>query len=235
MKIPLVSISVVTYNHEAFIKTCLDSILSQRTSFDFEILIGEDNSSDDTREICKEYSNQYPEKIKLFLHDRDNVIKINGRPTGRFNFMNNIKNARGKYIAICEGDDYWTDPYKLQKQIDYLDANPDVSICFHRVNLLKEGEVELHKLPSQSLGVKFNYIELLESYNFIATCSVVFKKPLGFKFPDFFSSIPFGDLALYKILSRDKKLYCLNENMGVYRIHSGGIWSGINEIQSISD
>lgn len=117
----IVSVCIQTYNHERFIGKCIDSVLMQKTTFPFEILLGEDESIDDTRKICTEYAIKYPNKIRLFLHSRKNTIFINGVATGRFNINYNLKNSNGKYIALCEGDDYWTDPLKLQKQVDFLD------------------------------------------------------------------------------------------------------------------
>jgi glycosyltransferase involved in cell wall biosynthesis len=127
-KAPLVSVNIITYNHEPYIVQAIEGALMQKTNFPYEVLIGEDDSSDGTREICKEYAAKYPDKIRLFLNDRKNVIYINGQPTGRWNFINLLKKAKGKYIAICEGDDYWTDPYKLQKQVDFLEANPEYGL-----------------------------------------------------------------------------------------------------------
>ncbi|MBC9798485.1 glycosyltransferase family 2 protein [Sinomicrobium weinanense] len=122
---PLVSVCVQTYEHAAYIRQCLDGILMQKTDFVYEILLGEDNSSDGTREICMEYAKEHADKIRLFLHHRENNIKIDGKPSGRFNFLYNLYNAKGKYIAICEGDDYWTDPLKLQKQVDFIAVNEE--------------------------------------------------------------------------------------------------------------
>ena len=119
----VVSVCVQTYQHEPYIRQCLDGILMQVTNFNFEILIGEDGSNDGTREICLEYAKKYPGKIKLFLHHRENNIYIDGKPTGRFNFLYNLYSAKGKYLAICEGDDYWIDPNKLQKQVQFLENN----------------------------------------------------------------------------------------------------------------
>lgn len=128
---PLVSICVQAYQHRSYIEECLDGILMQQTSFSFEILLGEDSSSDGTTEICIQYAEKYPDKIRLFLHHRENNIKINGNFTGRFNLLYNLFSARGKYIAICEGDDYWTDPLKLEKQIKAFDRYPEANICSH--------------------------------------------------------------------------------------------------------
>jgi len=128
---PLVSVAVQTYQQNAYIKDCLEGILMQKTNFPFEILLGEDQSTDGTRETCIEYAQKYPDKIRLFLHHRENNIKINGRQTGKFNFLYNLFSSRGKYIAMCEGDDYWIDPLKLQKQVDEMEANLDINICSH--------------------------------------------------------------------------------------------------------
>src|SRR6476659_4743748 len=128
---PLVSVSAQTYQQVAYIKDCLEGILMQQTNFPFEILLGEDQSTDGTREICIEYAKRYPNKFRLFLHHRENNIKVSERPTAKFNFLYNLFSARGKYIAMCEGDDYWTDPLKLQKQVDEMEANLDINICSH--------------------------------------------------------------------------------------------------------
>ena len=121
---PKISVCITTYNHEKFISQALDSVLMQKTDFDFEVLVGEDDSPDNTRDIVKKYARRYPDKLRLFLNDRKNVIYINGRPTGRWNFINNIRHAKGEYIALLDGDDCWTDPNKLQVQVDFLENNP---------------------------------------------------------------------------------------------------------------
>lgn len=127
---PLVSICVQTYQHEQFIAQCLDSLLSQKTDFDFEIIVGEDGSSDRTAEICDSFAKNHPDKIRLFKRDQKNKISIRGKKTGRFNFLENLKAARGKYICLCDGDDYWTNDQKLQKQYQFLYENPEVSLVY---------------------------------------------------------------------------------------------------------
>ena len=112
-----VSVFMITYNHEKYIAEALDSILMQKTDFDFDIVIGEDCSTDATRRIVLEYSRKYPDKIKLLLHNV-NVGFIS-------NMMYVLEACTGKYVAMCEGDDYWTDPFKLQKQVDFLEASLD--------------------------------------------------------------------------------------------------------------
>src|SRR4051812_38123651 len=130
---PKVSVSLITYNHAPFIAQCIESILAQRTTFPVELLIGEDDSSDGTREIVRRYAEAHPEQIRAFFHkpNRQNPPR---RPVpGMLNSVNNLRSARGDYIAMLDGDDYWIDPLKLQAQADYLDAHPGCSTCFHRV------------------------------------------------------------------------------------------------------
>ena len=229
---PLVSVCVQTYNQEHYIKQCLDGIVMQKTNFKFEVLLGEDQSSDNTRQICEDYAKAYPDIITLFLRDRKDVIRINGNATGRFNFTENLKACQGKYIAICEGDDYWTDPLKLQKQVDYLEAHPQINICFHRAHVLKDGNFSLHPIPEPYQTKAFQFIELINHYNFIATASVLLRKPKTFELPDWFYKVTFGDLGLYKIVAKDKSIQCLDEVMCVYRVHDKGIWSGLNELKA---
>ena len=126
---PKVSVSLLAYNHELFIEQALDSILAQQVNFDYEIVIGEDCSQDNTREIILDYQEKNSDKIRIFLSKKP----LNDRKSGRLNFVRNLEACRGEYIALLDGDDYWTSPYKLQKQVDYLDNHPEFSICFHPV------------------------------------------------------------------------------------------------------
>lgn len=229
----MVTVCVQTYQHEGFIQDCLDSILKQKTNFSVEVLVGEDDSDDNTRQICKQYAEKHSDIIKLFLHDRKNVIYINKRATGRYNLLHNLKSAKGKYIAICEGDDYWIDEYKLQKQFDFMESNNDISICFHRSNLLENGELKLHHTPEGIIGKKIDYSLLLKHYNFIATPSVFLRRTNFKNIPLYMYRATFGDLALYKYISNDGLIYGMDQIMSVYRIHSGGIWSGISKKRAI--
>ena len=169
MNKPLVSICCTTYNHSKFIKKALDSFIMQETKFKFEICIGEDYSDDNTRNICIEYAQNYPNIINLFLRDRKNTVYIDGYATGRFNLAETIKKCKGKYIAICEGDDFWTDSNKLQDQVDFLENNPEYVMIGSRVNNL-QNEVILNSFQynkSQEIAPEilfeqnpFAYLEL---------------------------------------------------------------------------
>lgn len=121
---PLLSVVTVTYNHEPFIAKCIEGVLMQQVSFPIEFIIGEDCSTDRTRAICRQYAEKYPETIKFVVSEK-NV-------GGLANERRAMSAARGKYVAYCEGDDYWTDPLKLQKQVGFLETHPEYSACFHR-------------------------------------------------------------------------------------------------------
>ncbi|MBU3822745.1 glycosyltransferase [Flavobacteriaceae bacterium XHP0103] len=222
---PLVSVCVQTYQHVNYIKQCLDGILMQQTTFPFEIILGEDESSDGTRAICIDYANKYPDKIRLFLRSRKDVIYINGNPTGRYNLIENLKACRGKYIAMCEGDDYWTDPLKLQKQVDFLEANPDYAICFHKVQLLTEGVLSEANDVTISRYNKIKVFpvtlnDLLQQGNFIHTPSVMFRNQV-FDFPFEYWYSPIGDYFLYVILANKGYIKRLDDVMAVYRVGVG--------------
>jgi len=131
MKDPKLSVILITYNHEKYITKALDSVLAQETDFPFEIVIGEDCSPDDTRNICKEYKKKYPEQIRLV-----NREKNTGRPT--LNVYETTMKCRGEYLAYLEGDDYWTDTHKLQKQVDSLDAHPEYIACTHAHKMIDD-------------------------------------------------------------------------------------------------
>lgn len=228
---PTVSICVQTYQHAAFIKQCLDGLLRQEANFQYEILLGEDCSTDGTREICKIYAEKYPGKIRLFLHDRKDNIVINGKPSGRYNFLNNLKNVRGKYFAICEGDDYWCDENKLQKQYDFLERNQDYSICFHEVSILENSQLSHSYLAPEKAGTT-SIIDLARK-NYIYTCSCFYRNHLPKTFPKSLIHAPFFDYVLHLYISQYGKIKYLPENMAVYRIHDGGLWSSLERSEQL--
>lgn len=219
---PLVSVCVQTYQHAPYIKECLDGILMQQTDFDFEILIGEDASMDGTRELCIEFANRYPDKIRLFLHQRENNISMDGHATGRFNFMYNFYSAKGKYIALCEGDDYWTDPLKIQKQVDFLETSEDFVLVYHPSGVLerngklnKDYIADRIKTPDET-----NKYDLVTFGNYIHTPSVVFRNCIK-DFPPAFLRAPIADFFLYVLLTQKGMIKRLPDEMAVYRNHVG--------------
>lgn len=226
-KQPVVSVCIQTYQHAGYIKECLDSIITQKTNFKFEVLLGEDASTDGTREICIDYAECYPDKIRLLLHQRENNIKINGKPTGRFNFLYNLYTAKGKYIALCEGDDYWTDPYKLQKQIDFLEKHDNFSMCFTLQLLVsKTGEI-LKK--EKSANKSFSTYDVVKGF-IPGTQTMVFRNHENLvQLISKFSTSPSGDRILAYCCSLFGDLYLLPEFTAAYRQTGNGVWTSINK------
>lgn len=223
----VVSICCLTFNHELYINQTLDSLLFQKTNFPFEIVIHDDASTDKTATIIKEYVEKYPSVFNPLFQTKNQKSIYKSGMNPRFNFPR----AKGKYIAICEGDDYWTDPYKLQKQVDFLEKNPDFNICFTRTELLKNNQLEQHKIPEKENGI-YTFDDLLLHENFIATASVMFRNNFN-KIPDWFSTLPHGDMAVYLIVGRDTKIKCLQDTTAVYRIHKSGVWQQQNRNQKM--
>jgi len=214
-----VSVCIVTYNHKKYISQAVNSVLSQKTNFDFEILLGEDDSTDGTREICIEYAKKYPDKIRLFLRNRKNTIYINNNPTGRYNFIETLKQCKGKYIALLDGDDYWTDEYKLQKQYDFLEKNNDFSGCFHDTYILKKNNLTLWKQYKKQV---FTTEDTISNSALFHTSSFFFRSTSLF-LPECFTKVASGDMALFSIITKTGKLYRIPEIMSVYRKHESGI------------
>lgn len=219
MERPLVSICLQTYQHVAYIQKTIEGVLMQKTDFPIEILIGEDESNDGTREICEDYARKYPEVIRLFLNVRKNVIYIDGNPTGRWNFMNNFSHARGKYIAMMPGDDYWISEYKLQRQVEILEENSDYSMCFHDVYILEEDGTK-KKFPDIREKEIFSLTDLFTHW-FIPTCSIVFRNTI--KFPDWFTDVASGDIALQFLIAEQGSIFYIPEPLGIYRRHPAGL------------
>lgn len=228
---PLVSILVQTYQHSGYIKECLESLLMQEVNFDYEILLGEDASNDGTREICIEYAQRYPDKIRLFLHHRENNIKIGGRPTGRFILMYNLYSARGEYIALCEGDDYWSDPLKLQKQVDFMEKESDYVITYHDAKIIDEnGNLLKERKLSQGERMDMSRSELTKN-PYILTLTACFKNVM-LNFPAEFYGVTNADTFLFSLLGQfGKGKYMDSIEPAHYRVHSGGIWSAKKKIE----
>lgn len=224
---PLVSVVVPTYQHAAYIAECLEGILMQRTDFPVEILLGEDDSSDGTRAICQHYATMHPGRIRLFLRSRKDVIHINGTATGRANLLGLFREARGRYVAWCDGDDKWTDPLKLSKQLAYLEARPGHALCFHRCHYLKGDKLEPMKLPEGVELQDVRFTDLLDHGNFIASGSMLFRNVLQ-PLPAWLARATFADYGINLLLSRQGKLGCLEEYLSAYRITGGALWSQVS-------
>jgi glycosyltransferase involved in cell wall biosynthesis len=209
-----VSVCVITYNHERYISKALDGILIQKTDFEVELIISNDASTDKSNEeILKKI--EVPNKnitIRYFNQTKNLGIVPN------LNFC--LKETTGKYIAICEGDDYWTDPKKLQKQADFLEKNTKYSYCAHNSKRLKNGELIANPLKSHTITFN-NHIYS----NYINTCTLMFKKNVLIDRPNFFLKIAAADWALQLWALKKSDAYFLEDDMAVYRVHQNGAWN----------
>lgn len=215
----LVSINCITYNHEKFIDKAIESFINQITDFEFEIVIGEDCSTDGTLEIVKEYEKQYPSLIRLITDSKNVGMSKNSRRI--------LDASVGEYIAICEGDDYWTDPFKLQKQVDFFKRHKECSLVFHAADIINvetgliEGEIRPFKRT-------FIYPEnklFFGGGDFVATASMMFKKSLMIDLPDFYVKSPVGDHAMALLLSYRGRVGYINEKMAVRSLWVPGSWN----------
>jgi len=228
----MVSVCCLTYNHFEYIERALKSILAQKTNFRFELIVHDDASTDGTTEIVGKYAEAYHGIIKPVLQHQ-NLLSTG---TGIYNIYTDIvfPKAKGKYIAICEGDDFWTDNNKLQQQVDFLECHPDCSLCFHKVGILKNGETNNDIYEAYHKNIlcgrrDFEFIDLLKD-NIIPNCSVVYRNIID-KFPKIFSNLIFPDWPLHLLYAEKGKLGYINKFMAVHHEHEKGMWNGSSEVQ----
>ncbi|TDN98219.1 glycosyltransferase family 2 protein [Sunxiuqinia elliptica] len=211
---PLVSVCMITYNHEPYIKEAIEGVLNQKCSFQIELVIGEDCSTDNTRLICENYSKTNP-IIKLLPSNKNLGIMPN--------FTRTLEACNGKYIAFCEGDDYWTNPNKLQKQIDFLEAHPEYSLCFHDYY-----EKKADRLSKRIINYpdSFNINEYARSLSGIQTLTVVCRNELNPIIPPSYVNKITGSYFIFLRLAEIGSFKYIKEAMATYRIHPGGVYSG---------
>ncbi len=215
--IPKVSVIMITYNHERYIQEAVTSIVSQKTSFKFELIIGEDQSTDKTRAICDQLAEQYSDIVKLLPSDQRYGIMPN--------FFRTYNQGQGEYVATCEGDDFWTDEYKLQKQYDFMINNLDYSYCFHDCDLVDEnGKLKRKNISrANDFGKQdFTREETILLPYFTNTLTLFFRK---ISLPNWMLELKMGDKPILKTLGVYGKGKYIPNAMGCYRIHAGGITS----------
>ena len=215
---PKVSIFCMVYNHEPFIRQCLEGFLMQECNFDYEIVLGEDCSTDGSRAIIKEYAERYPDKFKLLLHDNNIGAAQNQRIV--------FENCTGKYIAMCEGDDYWTDPLKLQKQVDFLEANEDYIMVTNNAILLNENnnsQILFSDKPSHNIEL----MDLLGKRPF-TTASVLFRNSIQESIK---ADCMLFDTALWCMLKMEGNIMYINDVTSVYRRGLHGIVESTDKLE----
>jgi glycosyltransferase involved in cell wall biosynthesis len=213
---PLVSICCITYNHEKYIRDAIESFLMQETDFTFEIIIHDDASTDKTADIIREYEKKYPELIKPIYQTENQYSK-------GVNILSFIYNqAKGKYIAPCEGDDYWTDPFKLQMQVTFLEKNPDYVITYAAVEAFDENGI-IETYPSGALkDLSEEQLKRATPINTLTTC---FRNVIN-EFPPELSIAKIGDLTIWSLLGAYGKGKFISEiKPSAYRVHNNGVFS----------
>ena len=212
------SVFVVTYNQEKYIRQCFDSILMQEVDFYYEVVIGEDHGTDGTRAICEEYVEKYPQVRLLPLTDNLGVAG---------NWRRVLLECKGEYVAMCEGDDYWTDPLKLKMQVDFLDNNLTYSSCAHATDVVRDGIV-IARIPSVDIGNTLFFSDMIGSRK-IHTASICFRRNLISEFFSLSEGIVAScDRLLFVILGEKGSVGFINRVMDVYRKHSDAVSCGEN-------
>lgn len=217
MPVPLVSVWTITYNQGPYIAQCIESVLAQQTTFDVEYIIAEDCSTDETRSIVFDYAARYPNQIRVITADRNVGSKGNS-------YRARLA-CRGRYIALCEGDDYWTDTRKLEKQIQMLEANLDCVMVVHRARRVDQAGRCIKVFPNAQAGIVSARAVILRGGGWCATNSLVFRKSLGENLPAWYYLFPAGDAAMLNLAILRGNVFLLPDIMSVYRNRTSGSYS----------
>ena len=218
----LVSVLMMSYNHEKFITKAIEGVLMQQTSFLVELVIGDDCSNDNSLVICNDFKNKYPNAIKLLSRDFNLGMMAN--------FVSILEACSGKYVAICDGDDYWIDPYKLQKQVNFLEANDDYIACFHNARIVSSNAI-CHSLFN-SLNEVSNptSFDIISRQWFIASASLLFRNK-RIQMPDWVLNVINNDFMLELLLAKEGDFFYMHDVMSVYRSHSNSFSSETNKVK----
>lgn len=231
-RLPLVTVRCLVYNHEPYLRQCLDGFVMQKTNFAFEAIVHDDASTDNSVAIIREYAEKYPNIIKPIFETENQYRK---GTIGEI--MENAISPSSKYIAICEGDDYWTDPYKLQKQVDILETHPEYTMVCNRTKLYSEkakayfGENYCY---NNDRVVKTKDV-IYRSGLFISTCSIVYRKEIQENYPQYCKQCVVGDYPLQIMAAMKGSIYYFNNTMSVYRIDNRHSWMSKQNWNSVSD
>lgn len=212
-----VSVIMLAYNIGAYVEMAIRGVLCQRTTYKVELVIGEDCSTDGTLDICRQYEERYPGQIKVIAHKQNLGLQRN--------FLDTHRHCTGEYIAICDGDDYWFDPHKLQRMTDFMDTHPDFAICFHRViNYYEESH---EKSLSNGGQRRITDINDLARSNYITNSSSLFRRSYYPVPPAWLADITSCDYAMHMLNAQFGKIYYFKRPMAVYRKHAAGVWSEV--------
>jgi glycosyltransferase involved in cell wall biosynthesis len=226
MKQPLLSVCLITYNQARYVAQAIEGVLMQKVDFDWELIIADDFSTDETREILLKYKEENPALIHLILQEK------NVGPAKNWNDL--ITAPRGKYIAYFEGDDYWTDPNKLQRQVDFLEAHTECSICFHKVKTIDDQGNDVGDIYGIDNGFpEITTIKDLARKNYIPSVSTVFRNlPFIKNLPKWLFELPMGDWPLLLLAAEKGRIGFIDHSMAIYRKHSHGTWSSVDFVKN---
>jgi len=220
-----VSVLMLTYNQEAYIRQAIESVLMQRTTFGYELVVSDDCSSDATARIVKELEQQRPETVRAWIRDRN----LGMLP----NFVATLGACRGEYVALLDGDDYWTSPNKLQAQVDFLDAWQDFAMCAHPVRRCYEGD-HVHETTYGRTDLRRVLTTEDVLVSSLAACSIMFRRRVIRGFPEWFLSGGLGDWPLQVFASEHGAIGYLDQEMAVYRTTRNGAWHGLSRTQQLA-
>ena len=210
----LVAVQCLVFNHEPYLRQCLDGFVMQKTNFRFVVIVHDDCSTDGSASIIREYAEKYPNLFHVIIQPQ-NLYSRGISPTREY-INPIIEQLKPKYISLCEGDDYWTDPYKLQKQVDFLESHPEYSMCFSNAKVIGGTNEEVHMYDSLQ-DRDYQAIDILKKWT-IPTCTILYRRGVRLV-PN--KSIVFGDIYLFLQLAQQGKVRCQNEEMACYRRHPG--------------
>ncbi|NTW22348.1 glycosyltransferase [Candidatus Falkowbacteria bacterium] len=217
-----ISVCMVTYNHAKYIAQAIEGVLAQEAGFGVHLFVGDDASTDSTREIVKAYVDKFPDKITMLTTEKN--------MGGHLNYLRTLAACKGRYVAVCEGDDFWTDKRKLAKQVAFLDENDDCAICCHPVAIYRETDHDQSQtFPDWPIKPKSDTVDLL-SKNFIGACSTVFRNDSRVSYPDWLLDMKITDWPMNVLRSEFGLIGYLPEKMSSYRVHAGGTHSARTKI-----
>lgn len=215
-----VSVFCLAYNHEKYIRNCLDGFVNQKTSFQYEVLIHDDASTDKTAEIIREYAEKHPEIIKP-VFQTENQYSRGGRIITRYL----LPRAQGEYFAWCEGDDCWIDENKLQRQVDFLDSHEDFASCYHRVEFHKISENKITVIPQMNESREFTADEIIKRGAIFQLSAAMLRAEKYKNMPECFRAKGFGDVQLFMYSAMCGRCYVLEDVMSMYRHGTAGSYT----------
>lgn len=213
---PRVSVAMLVYGHEAFVAQAIESVLAQRYD-DWELVIAEDLSPDDSYRIAAEYAAQHPDRIRLLPRPDTNL-------GGRHNFVRVLEACRGRFVSQLDGDDFFTDPERLTVMTEVLEADDELAWAFHGVEQVdRQGRPNGTRIAGVP-GARYDRFDLLRKCP-AASSGVLHRRPERFEFPPYFYASPVGDWAAHMMLTGTKQFAYVDRFMSVHRVHDGGVWS----------